>query len=197
MASLDIAYIVSVIGGLIGIVLLGTTWFYLDKLENTGCACAEHPYRNFLKNYAVFAIAYVAITMFFPPAVTIPKLGLIGGAIYAGVNVLFSVATLVFFVLAIIYARYLMKEKCKCSEDVRREVLYYWSILEVVILGSMLLLTLITPVITNAFALVASTTDHVGKAAANIRDAVVNPIGSATKVPQHLKKLAKGVVGRR
>ena len=36
---------------ILGIVLMVTTYMYILKLERIACQCAEHPYRNFIKNY--------------------------------------------------------------------------------------------------------------------------------------------------
>lgn len=189
---MDIAYIVSVIGGFLGIFLLVITYTYIDKLEKIGCVCSEHPYRNFVKKYCLFAIGYIALTMFFPPATAVKLLGPELGVAYFAVKVLYTIATIVFFVLALIYVRYLMREKCKCSEDVRREVLYIWSILEIVILAMAVVIPTVMMVATGAFVLVRSAVID-NKKMDTVMDAAINPIGNVKKVPGNLKKVAKSL----
>lgn len=188
---MDLAYLATIINGFLGIILLAFTYMYIDKLEKIGCACAEHPSRNFIKKYALFAIVFLLVIMFFPPAMLNQLLGPLAGTIGLVVNVIFALATIVFFILAIRYVRYLMREKCRCSEDLRRDILYIWSILEIVIIGSLVVLQVFIAVTSGALALVKHTVSDVSSSSAAIRNAVINPLGSLKKVPGSLKKTLK------
>lgn len=190
---MDIAYIAGVIGSFIGIVLLFTTYMYIDKLEKIGCACAEHPYRKFIKGYCIFAIVFLAVTMFLPADAVAKAVGPVGVGIMMVIRLVYTIVTLIFFILALIYVRYLMKEKCKCSEDIRRDVLYVWSILEIVILGSLVLLPIVTGVIASSYYFVATQTKAVASYHNTVRSAAVNPIASIRKVPKALKNNLKKV----
>jgi uncharacterized membrane protein len=188
---MDLAYIASVIGGFIGIILLVTTYMYIDKLEKIGCPCADHPYRNFIKKYCIFAIVFLLVTMFFPASSAVQLLGPIGATAYMFVKVAYVIATVIFFVLALIYVRYLMKEKCKCSEDIRREVLYIWAILEIVILGALVVIPLIITIIGGALGVVLGGVKSVHNSAAQVQNIAVNPLKSVKKVPGALRDSAK------
>lgn len=188
---MDIAHIVSAVIGVLGIFLLAMTYTYLDKLEKIGCACAEHPYRKFIKGYTVFAIVFLIVTIVFPPALATKTLGETVGKLYGLLTIPYYIATVVFFVLALIYARYLMKEKCKCSEDIRREILYIWSILEIVIISALFLIPILGGVISGSLAVATNTLDKGTKSANVIRDAAVDPVASAMKVSDSVKKSLK------
>lgn len=190
---MDLSTIVSIIFGFMGVFLLIITYTYIDKLEKIGCACAEHPYRNFIKKYCVFAIAYLAITMFFPPAVAARTLGLELGAAYMFVKMAFGIATVVFFVLALIYVRYLMREKCKCSEDVRREVLYLWAILEIVMIAAIIIIPTMIIISFGAFVLLRNTVLSGTNRLDEVIDAVYHPMDEIKKVPKNLKKIQKSL----
>lgn len=190
---MDLAVILNVILSFLGAFLLAVTYTYIDKLEKTGCVCSEHPYRNFIKKYCIFAIIYLLVTMFFPPTMAAKYLGLPMGTAYMLVKMLFGVATIVFFVLALIYVRYLMKEKCKCSEDVRREVLYIWAILEIVILASIIIIPTMIIIATGAFVLLRSSVKSSTSRFDDVIDAAYNPIGNIKKVPKDLKKISKSL----
>lgn len=193
---MDLAYIAGIIGGFIGIILLFTTYMYIDKLEKMGCACAEHPYRKFIKGYCIFAIVFLAVTMFLPAAAVAKALGPIGVSVLVISKVLYVITTIIFFVLALIYVRYLMKEKCKCSEDIRRDILYVWAILEIVILTALVLIPLVVGILTSSYQFVASQTKGVASYHDAVRSAAVNPLGSARKVPKALKNSLKKMAKR-
>jgi MFS family permease len=188
---MDLAYIVSAIMSVLGIFLLAMTYMYIDKLEKLGCACAEHKYKRFIKGYSIFAIVFLVITMVFPPAVAAKTFGTTVGQVYALISIPYYIATIIFFILALIYVRYLMREKCKCSEDVRREILYVWAILEIVLISAFFLIPLIGFVVAGSVAMVSSTIEKGLKSAPTIRDAAVNPLKSAMKVSDSLKDSVK------
>lgn len=136
------AYLFVVLWNIILIALFLTTYAYLDKLEKSGCECAVHPYRNFVKMFPLYAVAYIVVFMFLPFNLFESIFGASGKMIQGLLATVFGIASIVFFVLAFIYSRWLMTEKCKCSEDTRREVLYYWSMLTIVLLVVLVVLSL-------------------------------------------------------
>jgi hypothetical protein len=127
-------YVFRILWNLILIGLFFVTYAYVDKLEKTGCECSVHPYRNFVKQFPLYAIAYIVIFMFLPFSLFESIFGSAGKMIQGLIAFLFGIVSIVFFVLAFIYTRWLMTEKCKCSEDVSRDVVYYWSLITIVLL---------------------------------------------------------------
>lgn len=190
---MDLAYIAGIIGGFIGIILLFTTYMYIDKLEKMGCICAEHPYRKFIKGYCIFAIIFLAVTMFLPAEAVAKALGPMGVAVLTIAKIFYVFATIVFFILALIYVRYLVKEKCKCSEDIRRDILYVWAILEIVILTAIVLIPLVKGVMISSYMFVATQGKNVASYQGVVRSAAVNPLASIRKVPKALKDNFKKV----
>jgi hypothetical protein len=184
---MDIIRLATIVGSLIGIVLLAVTYTFMDKLEKIGCACAEHPYRKFVKIYPMVAIVYLLITMFIHPR----DLGKSFIPVFAIAKLIYIITTIVFFILALIYVRYLKTVKCQCSEDVRREVLYIWSILEIILLASLVLFYLIEAVLESGAAIVVNTAKGVNKSYDTVREAAVNPIAAVRKLPASLRKNAK------
>lgn len=185
--------LLKVLLGISGIILLVVTYAYLDKLEKIGCECARHKYQGFIKNYALFAIAYLALTMVLPEALIAKNFGEIGSLVFSGLNLVFVLATFVFFVLAMIYAKYLMTEKCRCSEDMRREILYYWSIVEIALLGAIVVVPIFFHLVSSAAVLVFSTIDDVRKSSGKVKEAVLDPIKTARKFPSALKRDLKSL----
>lgn len=123
----------AILSGIVGISLNILVLTYIQKLERIHCPCAEHPYRKWIKGYLVAAIVFIAFNMFVPLYLlkADPAVGIAVGVLLT----LWVVATLAFYIMSIMYVRFLVKEKCACSEDVRREVLYYWSIIEITLIA--------------------------------------------------------------
>jgi MFS family permease len=167
---------------IIGVVLMGLTYTYIDKLERIKCVCAEHPYKNFIKKYIIFAICFLLVTAFLPPSAVVGLVGPLYGLIYLVIKWIYVIATVVFFVYALRYVQYLTREKCKCSEDIRRDVLYWWSITQLVIFAILIVLPFILMVATGAFALaVKSGKGVVSNLDKTVMMTAVNPVKGAKK----------------
>jgi len=176
----------------LGIVLMITTYMYILKLERIQCACSDHPYRNYIKNYILFAIAFLFFTMFITPAAAVKMFGQTFGVVYSVAQVLYGFATFIFFIYALQYVRFLMKEKCKCSEDVRREVLYVWSMAEIIIISVLFILPWISKIALSSLGVVMNATKElIQKEPAAMREAAINPLKSLRKLPASLKKTSK------
>jgi MFS family permease len=174
---------------LVVLVLAVLSLTYVQKLEQTGCACADHPYRKYIK-----AWLYVAIVVFL--LMLVANLGFAAGmkvnktmaAVLGAFYLLFGLATLAFYVLAILYVRYLMKEKCKCSEDNRRTVLYVWSIVEVILIAFAFLVGLLLAVSGAVLTFVSGLAkpEHLVRISEKVMESTVNPLASAKLLQRNL-----------
>jgi hypothetical protein len=174
---------------LIVLVLAVLSLTYVQKLERTGCACAEHPYRKFIKGWL-----YVAVVVFL--LMLLANLGFAVGmklnktmaAVIGAFYILFGLATLAFYVLAVLYVRYLMKEKCKCSEDSRRTVLYVWSVVELVLIAFAFLVGLLLAVSGAVLAFVSGLAKpgNLVRVSEKVMESTVNPLSSAKVLKSNL-----------
>ena len=142
------------------------------------------PYRKSIKTYLVFAIVYFLVTVFLPPALAVDLLGPIGGLAYVVADLVFTVVSLVFFVLMMRYINYLSVEKCKCSEGNTREILYIYSILEVILLSLLVIVPILTSIIKGAYGLAVTTVKSVQGKTGTVNDAVFNPLSGINKAPR-------------
>ncbi len=172
----------------IGVVLMGLTYTYIDKLERINCACAEHPYKKFIKNYIIFAMCFLLVTAFLPPSLVVGFFGPVYGLVYLAIKWVYVIATIVFFIYALRYVQYLTREKCKCSEDVRRDVLYWWSIIQLVIFAILILLPFIIMIAVGGFALaVTSGKRAISNLDKTIMMSAVNPVKGIKKASGALR----------
>jgi predicted PurR-regulated permease PerM len=93
----------------------------------------------------------------------------------------------VFFYYTIDYIRYLINEKCKCSEDMRRELIMGGSIIELILIVTVFIGSMLIPVTGTC---VASVIDNAAKTSADIKRTVSNPYTSVLETPKKLSKSA-------
>jgi|APGre2960657423_1045063.scaffolds.fasta_scaffold01125_2 uncharacterized membrane protein YidH (DUF202 family) len=182
-------YLFQAVWNLILIALFLSTYTYIVKLEQTGCACADHKYRKFVKTFPLVAVVYIVVFMFLSPAMIFGTFGALGKFAHDAIVLLFGLASIVFFVFALMYARFLMTEKCKCSEDLRRDVLYVWSMVQIVIIASLVVLMLLS---SNIFSNLGATLSTVATKTSDIgHGALHKPVGSARSIPKGLRKFTR------
>lgn len=182
---MDAFYVLNFLVGLFGIIVLWLTYTYIDKLEKTGCACAQYKYRDFIKTWSLVALFIVLVNMFAPLRLVNQFHDGLGRAYFA-FSFVVLIIHLTYIILSLKYLDHMMREKCKCSEDMRRELLYIWFILRALVIFSGLLLAVIIPIGLTSVAVVNSQ----GK---DIMGSTTNPVAGLRKIPKSLKKLKKRV----
>lgn len=190
MTVLTIGYIGSVILNFLIFLLLIAAYTYIIKLEQTGCVCAEHANQNFIKNFSLFAIGYLAVITFIPINSVIESLGPIVAGLFALINFIFYIVCVIYFFMVFNYTRYLVNEKCKCSDDIRREIIMIGSIIEIIFFILTLLTVIILPILLSSVSIIVNNMDNVQQ---NISSGMSNPVGSLKKIPSQLKDTTKSL----
>jgi|TARA_B110000285_G_scaffold35174_1_gene37696 hypothetical protein len=167
-------------------ILLITTYFYIEKLEKTGCECSEHPNRQFIKAFSLFGFVYYIITLVVNPANL--DLGNAFSAIYYAVDLIFYIMLGIFFYYTVNYIRYLINEKCKCSEDMRRELIMGGSIIELILIVIIFIGSMLIPVSGTCL---TSIIDNAAKTSRDIKKTVSNPYNSILESPKNISNSAK------
>jgi hypothetical protein len=171
-----------VLVGLLGIALLAVVYTYMLKLERVGCPCAEHPYADFIKKYSLFAMIFLAFLVLVPAATATRLFGEVFGFALAIIKILFAIATVMFYIYAIQYVSYLMREKCRCSEDMRREVMYFFSILMMAILAVLVIVPLFSIVRAASIGAAMNTLERgIVRAPGQVLDTAMNPVKNFQK----------------
>lgn len=168
------------------LILFVAVYTYIIKLEDTGCACSEHESRTFLKNFSLFSFLYLIVTMFVSPQVLFRKAGSVGASLYVLLDLIYIVLSIVFFWQTIAYTRFLVNEKCKCSEDYRRELIMWGSFIEVILIVMLLLINLLLPVIGKC---AVSVFENVDTTKNSLRNVIKNPFSEIKKSPSRVKEL--------
>jgi hypothetical protein len=185
---MDIAQMLSVAISFLGIFLLLMIYTYIDKLEKTGCECSESPYRAFIKYFPLVAVLYLVLTMAFSAGYIIKMLGPSGSLVYMLIRAAFVILFFIFFILVIVYVRNLIITKCECSEDIRREVMYLYAILEVVMLSLSVVFILLESIIQGAYVIGVNTVKTMSNDSGRVNRIVNNPLNSIGKIPKDLGK---------
>lgn len=132
------ALIISV--AIITIHILALLW--LHKLESTSCKCSANWKRDYIKYflYAYFVFVALQLVMF---AATGKQLMQSESSLVRVLVMLFNLFAIVNAFVAIFYVNELKDADCKCSEDVRREVYYYWNIVYLALWALVVLLSIV------------------------------------------------------
>jgi len=143
----NLSFYSSLIIQMIFVILLLIIYTYLYKLENIGCECSEHPNKDFIKNFTIIALIYFFITAF----VSLKSVAKSMGGIIVQ---LVAIATFVFFLLFVVYiyyafdyVKYLTNEKCKCSEDMSRDIIAIGTMISLFLFLTLLFTIIIIPIL--------------------------------------------------
>lgn len=102
------------LASLISIVLFAYLLTFLYKLEKTGCECAKDWRRTFIIGYCIYTILLAAAQFF--------------NMNYRGITFMLApisfALSIMFIVFTLQYVHRLKREKCSCSDEMGRAVLY-------------------------------------------------------------------------
>lgn len=124
---------------IIPIVIVYTmTLQWIQKLEESKCKCSESSQRDFIKYYLYAYLILLGITVvlgFASVFMEFSKVKWLNALQPFAKFMRMIIATLSFvnMIVSIIYISKLKEIDCKCSEDIRREVYYIWSILSLAV----------------------------------------------------------------
>lgn len=156
---------------------------YIYKLENMGCECSEHPNKEFIKNFTIVALAYFLITSIISLKSVAESMGFV-------VVQLLSIATFMFFLMFVVYiyyafdyVRYLTNEKCKCSEDISRDIISVGTMISLFLFLTMLFTIIIIPILLSTL---SDLLNRLEVFEGEIEDTVSNPMRTIRQTPDRI-----------
>lgn len=184
----SLSFYSSLIIQMIFVILLVIIYAYLHKLENIGCECSEHPNKDFIKNFTIIALVYFFVTAFISLKSIAKSMG--------GVVVqLLAIATFVFFLLFVVYiyyafdyVRYLTNEKCKCSEDMSRDVIAVGTMISLFLFLTLLFTIIIIPILIITL---SNLLDKIEDFESEVEQTIRNPMRTFKSTPDRIAKSAK------
>ena len=175
---------------LIFVLLLIIIWSYIYKLENIGCACSEHSNKEFIKNFTIIALVYFFITAFIPMKTIAKNMGNVIVQLLAFGSFVFFLTFVVYIYYSFDYVRYLMNEKCKCSEDLRRDIIAIGTMISLflflILLFTIIIIPILISTITNLFVKIQDFESEV-------EEVIKNPVKSLKNSPGRLFKSTKDI----
>jgi hypothetical protein len=186
----NLSFYSSLIIQMIFVILLVIIYAYLHKLENIGCECSEHPNKDFIKNFTIIALVYFFITAFISLKSIAKNMG--------GVVVqLLAIATFVFFLLFVVYiyyafdyVRYLTNEKCKCSEDMSRDVIAVGTMISLFLFLTLLFTIIIIPILIITL---SNLLDKIEDFESEVEQTIRNPMRTFKTTPDRIARSAKEI----
>lgn len=184
-ANFGLSYITKVFYSVITVILLIVIYTYINSLENKGCQCALPPNINFIKGFTIFAIIYLIFTGLVSEKVIYDNFGVNILIINKFVDLIFALVFVYYLYEVVIYTRRLVNEKCKCSEDIRREIISIGSIIIFMLLFFFVVLQILIAII---FGAINGAINSISKTERDSHNILRNPIDSLTKLPSKLKE---------
>jgi len=185
MQNISFAYLSNIFLNLFVFFLLIAAYTYVVKLENIGCVCSVHPNRDFIKMFSVIAFVFLIFITFIPTSVVLQMFGEQIAILYTLLKMAFYIICIVYFFMIIDYTRFLVNEKCKCSEDIRRELIMAGSIIEVILMLLTLFVVIILPLTVNSVLFILENADTYEK---SMSKDLKTPFKSLKGVSAKLKK---------
>ena len=197
MASdFGLSYITKVFYSVITVILLIVIYTYIVSLENKGCKCALPPNINFIKGFTIFAIIYLLFTGLVSEQTIQDNFGYNIVLINKFVDLIFALVFIYYLYEVFIYTRRLVNEKCKCSEDSRREIIMVGSIIEFILIFILFILGILLTVV---FSVIINVVKSVEDGSSDLKGVIRDPIGSMTKIPKKIRdeiSTIKSLVGK-
>lgn len=188
MQNISVGYIGNIILNLFIFVLLLVVYSYISNLETIGCVCSVHPNRDFIKTFSIVAFVVLIFIGFIPTSVVAETFGKPVAMLFVFIKLMFYIICIVYFYMIIDYTRFLVNEKCKCSDDIRRELIMAGSIIEIVLMFVSLLVIIILPIVVNSVVHITQNMDQFEK---EINQDMKSPYKSLKRLPSELKRAAK------
>lgn len=120
---------------IITIILFVYILSFLVKLESIGCDCAKDWRRNYIVMYSVYVICLSVLQMFQPTS----TFAVAVAPVTVGLGIMFIIFTLQ-------YVHRLQNEKCACSDDIGRVILYIVAAIDATVFAIVGLLIVISAI---------------------------------------------------
>ena len=182
-------YIANFIINIFIFILLLSVYTYIEKLEKVGnCDCAfEYQHIAFIKSFSIFALIFVVFVMFIPPGTILANIfGKEITAVYLFVIFLFYIVFAVYLYMTMSYTRMLITKKCECSEDIRRELIFAGSTIEMLLIVLMILTLFVFPFILSSLTIFFR---NIKSASKQIESNLKDPVKGVKSIPSQLSKV--------
>lgn len=186
---LSLGYIANFIINLFIFILLLSVYTYIEKLEKVGnCECAyDYPHLAFIKSFSIFALIFIVFIMFVPPGTLLADIfGKEITSIYLFVIFIFYIVFAIYLYMTMSYTRMLITKKCECSEDIRRELIFAGSTIEMIIIVLMILTLFVFPFILSGLTIFFKNIKSVSK---QIESNLKDPVKGVKSIPSQLSKV--------
>ena len=182
-------YIANFVINLFIFILLLSVYTYIEKLEKVGnCECAyEYKHLAFIKSFSIFALIFIVFIMFVPPGTLLVDIfGKEITSVYLLVIFIFYIVFAVYLYMTMSYTRMLITKKCECSEDIRREIIFAGSTIEMILIVLMILTLFVFPFILSGLTIFFK---NIKTASKQIESNLKDPLKGVKNIPSQISKV--------
>jgi hypothetical protein len=189
-SQITIGYVGGIILNLLIFILLLVILTYIMRLETIGCACAAHSNRDFIKSFTIISLVFLLFSSFISVHDIYDTFGETIAILAAIITIVFYFIFVVYMYLTFEYVRYLINEKCKCSEGISRDIIIIGTMIELLLFVIALFTAIIIPVLIESILSVLSKMQGLKD---DVKEGIFNPISSLRKAPKKISKSAKDI----
>tara|TARA_Y100000389_G_scaffold164040_1_gene167570 strand:+ start:524 stop:1162 length:639 start_codon:yes stop_codon:yes gene_type:complete len=182
-------YIANFVINLFIFILLLSVYTYIEKLEKVGnCECAyEYQHLAFIKSFSIFALIFIVFIMFVPPGTLLADIfGKEITSVYLFVIFIFYIVFAIYLYMTMTYTRMLITKKCECSEDIRRELIFAGSTIEMILIVLMILTLFVFPFILSGLTIFFK---NIKTASKQIESNLKDPVKGVKNIPTQISKV--------
>jgi hypothetical protein len=147
---------------------------------------------NFIKGFTIFAIVYLIFTGLVSDQMIYDNFGSNIVILNKFVDLIFALVFIYYLYEVFKYTRALVREKCKCSEDNRREIIMIGSIIEFILIFVLFLLNIIIVVVLSV---VVNVVKSIEDGAGDLKGVIRDPVGSISKIPKSISDNVNTIKG--
>ena len=132
-----------IIVNIIAITINCMALMWLQKLEDINCKCSENWMHIYIKYFLYAYFIFLLISFLINAYLFLSNTGYSDSQLYSMFRILMLVFNgfgIVNIIISIIYISELKKINCECSEDVRREIYWYYNIVRIIFICLMILI---------------------------------------------------------
>ncbi len=115
-------------------------WIY--RLEEISCKCSQNWKRDYIKYILYIYLVMTFVSLVINIYLYVSKEEIVN-IYYRYISFIFNIIVFASLIIAIVYIDELKKNNCTCSEDIRREVFWYYNIIMLSLLSFMYLMIII------------------------------------------------------
>ncbi len=132
---------------IIALVINSMTIMWIHKLEEISCTCSDDWMRSYIKYFLYIYFVMIVLSLVVNIYLYMSQISYRESKVYQYFGylyvIIFNILGFINIIIALVYIDRLIRINCTCSEDIRREVYWYYNIIKLALFGLLMIISLI------------------------------------------------------